>query len=227
MPSSVDDEEETVCLLSAQQESPGPHLPTLPTPPHDGKDAHLPSDSEQTFYDCADDKDSVTAASIEAVRDILSDLESEAGNKVKVRLEQLDSDLEGSLVSASGGLSMSRSLPNPASVLSDEDTIDENGVKESNKENCYCSSSSLLDSPYQGAVGVTGERKVGGATSLVVDVHLPPQKGASPSPNSASANPNATPPTKPCKHSVNRFQRCYSDGSQASPKRKGKVSAVR
>jgi len=37
--------------------------------------------------------------------------------------------------------------------------------------------------------------------SLVVDVHLPPEDHS----------------LRPFKHEINRFQRCYSDGSQSSP----------
>ncbi len=39
--------------------------------------------------------------------------------------------------------------------------------------------------------------------------------------SSSSSSSSSTP--KPSKHSVNRFQRCYSDGAHGSPKRKRKV----
>ena len=89
--------------------------------------------------------------------------------------------------------------------------------------------------------------------SLVVDIHLPPPDeleaqvavdGDSPptsrgrnnedeavsvngngvsANNSAVASAASASSARPCKHEVNRFQRCYSDGSQSSPKRKSKV----
>ena len=67
-------------------------------------------------------------------------------------------------------------------------------------------------------------------TSLVVDVHIPPDpkllsSSAAGDSFAAAAAPVATSAgTKLCKHEVNRFQtRCYSDGQQSSPKWKGKV----
>jgi hypothetical protein len=66
--------------------------------------------------------------------------------------------------------------------------------------------------------------------SLVVDIHLPPASEASEDEavsSSSAANVvsggNALTVSRPCKHELNRFQRCYSDGSQGSPKRKAKV----
>ena len=72
--------------------------------------------------------------------------------------------------------------------------------------------------------------KFGNFRSLVVDIHLPPaseddedesEVEKAPMPVQSVAQPQQ--PQRPFKHEVNRFQRCYSDGSQASPKRKGKV----
>ena len=71
--------------------------------------------------------------------------------------------------------------------------------------------------------------------SLVVDIHLPPATSEDdeeemmqpPQPSSCSnivASASTASTSRPCKHEVNRFQRCYSDGSQSSPKRKSKVS---
>ena len=68
-------------------------------------------------------------------------------------------------------------------------------------------------------------------TSLVVDVHIPPDpkllsSSAGGDSFTAAAAPVAASAagTKLCKHEVNRFQtRCYSDGQQSSPKWKGKV----
>ena len=61
--------------------------------------------------------------------------------------------------------------------------------------------------------------------SLVVDIHLPP---ASEDEEVEEKPPVLSVPTsRPFKHEVNRFQRCYSDGSQSSPKRKGKVRKFR
>ena len=67
---------------------------------------------------------------------------------------------------------------------------------------------------------------------MVVDIHLPPaseddedesEVEKAPMPVQSVAQPQQ--PQRPFKHEVNRFQRCYSDGSQASPKRKGKVKS--
>lgn len=66
--------------------------------------------------------------------------------------------------------------------------------------------------------------------SLVVDIHLPPaseddeleQEEQEKVMQQQQQPPAAT--SRPCKHEVNRFQRCYSDGSQASPKKKAKVN---
>ena len=58
--------------------------------------------------------------------------------------------------------------------------------------------------------------------SLVVDIHLPPASEDDEAEPEACSNVPVN--TRPCKHEVNRFQRCYSDGSQASPKRKAKVT---
>ena len=80
--------------------------------------------------------------------------------------------------------------------------------------------------------------------SLVVDIHLPPATEEDEEDEDIEANnvglqhsslgglqehhiqlPVAVPTaSRPCKHEVNRFQRCYSDGSQASPKKKAKAS---
>ncbi len=57
--------------------------------------------------------------------------------------------------------------------------------------------------------------------SLVVDIHLPPSMASED--KSSLQNQTNTSTPRPCKHEVNRFQRCYSDGSQASPKKKAKV----
>merc|ERR1711936_405404 len=58
--------------------------------------------------------------------------------------------------------------------------------------------------------------------SLVVDIHLPP---ASEDEEVEEKPPVLSVPTsRPFKHEVNRFQRCYSDGSQSSPKRKGRAA---
>lgn len=57
--------------------------------------------------------------------------------------------------------------------------------------------------------------------SLVVDIHLPPADDEDE--KEAEIEQPQQPATRPCKHEVNRFQRCYSDGSQASPKKKAKV----
>ena len=74
--------------------------------------------------------------------------------------------------------------------------------------------------------------KFGDFRSLVVDIHLPPaseddedesEVEKAPMPVQSVAQPQQ--PQRPFKHEVNRFQRCYSDGSQASPKRKGKVKS--
>lgn len=66
--------------------------------------------------------------------------------------------------------------------------------------------------------------------SLVVDIHLPPasedddelEQEEQEKVMQQQQPPAAT--SRPCKHEVNRFQRCYSDGSQASPKKKAKVN---
>ncbi len=76
--------------------------------------------------------------------------------------------------------------------------------------------------------------------SLVVDIHVPPpepevdndidnlgEPEVDEEEDAVSLNvTTTTSAARPCKHEVNRFQRCYSDGSTASPnlKRKGKVS---
>ena len=64
--------------------------------------------------------------------------------------------------------------------------------------------------------------------SLVVDIHLPPASEDDEELSAASMQTSLQPQqpatqNRPCKHEVNRFQRCYSDGSQASPKKKAKV----
>ena len=70
---------------------------------------------------------------------------------------------------------------------------------------------------------------------MVVDIHLPP--ASEDDEDESEVEKSATPvqsvvqpqqqPQRPFKHEVNRFQRCYSDGSQASPKRKGKVKTLK
>ena len=68
--------------------------------------------------------------------------------------------------------------------------------------------------------------------SLVVDIHLPPTTEAEDEgdANNVQQQQEQQPQvavaaaSRPCKHEVNRFQRCYSDGSQASPKKKAKAS---
>ena len=81
-------------------------------------------------------------------------------------------------------------------------------------------------SPQNVATGGSSSNKENesrNSRSLVVDIHLPPA-----SEDDDEAEPeacsNVPVSTRPCKHEVNRFQRCYSDGSQASPKRKAKVT---
>ena len=72
--------------------------------------------------------------------------------------------------------------------------------------------------------------------SLVVDIHLPPATEEDEEDDGNNVQQQnlehhqQQPPiavaaaSRPCKHEVNRFQRCYSDGSQASPKKKAKAS---
>ena len=69
------------------------------------------------------------------------------------------------------------------------------------------------------------EKESRNSRSLVVDIHLPPASEDDEDeeqPQSCSTVAPAS-TSRPCKHEVNRFQRCYSDGSQSSPKRKSKV----
>merc|ERR1712051_402860 len=98
------------------------------------------------------------------------------------------------------------------------------------------------------AAGISGSEmktESRNSRSLVVgvDIHLPPATSATEEDEEEDANnvqqqhqellqqppqPQQPPVTvaaasRPCKHEVNRFQRCYSDGSQASPKKKAKV----
>ena len=65
--------------------------------------------------------------------------------------------------------------------------------------------------------------EVRNSRSLVVDIHLPPASEDEEEDEEKPPIP-VVPTSRPFKHEVNRFQRCYSDGSQASPKRKAKVS---
>ena len=65
--------------------------------------------------------------------------------------------------------------------------------------------------------------EVRNSRSLVVDIHLPPASEDEEEDEEKPPIP-VVPASRPFKHEVNRFQRCYSDGSQASPKRKAKVS---
>ena len=72
-------------------------------------------------------------------------------------------------------------------------------------------------------------RETRNSRSLVVDIHLPPTSEDLEDSDTNSThqiqnqNQNTSGSSRPCKHEVNRFQRCYSDGSQASPKKKAKV----
>ena len=83
------------------------------------------------------------------------------------------------------------------------------------------------------------ETETRNSRSLVVDIHLPPATEEDDDMEDEAASnlglqhhqehqiqpPAAvTTTSRPCKHEVNRFQRCYSDGSQASPKKKAKAS---
>ena len=70
-------------------------------------------------------------------------------------------------------------------------------------------------------------------TSLVVDIHIPPNDDGSflldktdpkvvgPQKTNAAGKEDIN--LRPCKHEINRFQRCYSDTSQLNKKRKQKV----
>ena len=84
------------------------------------------------------------------------------------------------------------------------------------------------------ASGASNKKESRNSRSLVVDIHLPPATSEDedeemmqpPQPSSCSnivATSASASSNRPCKHEVNRFQRCYSDGSQSSPKRKSKV----
>ena len=66
------------------------------------------------------------------------------------------------------------------------------------------------------------EKEPRNSRSLVVDIHLPPASEEEEH-TQQTEHVLQVPTSRPCKHELNRFQRCYSDGSQASPKRKAKV----
>lgn len=83
-------------------------------------------------------------------------------------------------------------------------------------------SSSESAAPSQGASGQNHLSMVATSAtsrSLVVDVHLPPAEEIV---HEGGNSDTASSLVRPCKHEINRFQRCYSDGSQASPSRKSK-----
>lgn len=216
MPAILSDDgaadDETQCLLQHQQESPGPRVITSPPSynqisPSEPMDVGggasstdmfevdtvadstadwstlATGDAEKTFFTvCGAHGSDVTAASIEVVHDILSDLDADDQPVMSA-----DATNKMAAASAASTLVPSVSASNSNVILSSASAPDDDGELRT-AVGCDCSA---MSKPSM--MGTSG--------SLVVDVHIPPE-------------------TKICKHSVNRSQRCYSDSSQASPKRK-------
>ena len=122
-------------------------------------------------------------ASIAAVRDILSDIESKGGNNNK--------------------------------LANSEEKENKSGNSNSS---CNCEGPPAVGGQRGPQTGFYHRGDISGtSSSLVVDVHLPPEERQQQQQHQQQQ--------KLCKHSVSRFQRCYSDGSQAqSPSAKRKVS---
>ena len=129
-------------------------------------------------------------ASIAAVRDILSDIESKSSEEK----ENNDCNCDSSSSQYVGHLRGS-------------------GAGSSNMAG--------TSAPVGGGSGFYHRGEISGtSSSLVVDVHLPPEE--------RQQQQQQQQQQKLCKHSVSRFQRCYSDGSQAqSPNAKRKVRLIK
>ncbi len=140
----------------------------------------------------------MSAASLEAVNDILGDLEKREEDEMKSKRCSHQRFLSATSSSRVVPSKTSRSLvvdvhtPPPATSNDDLDGGDEDLEEaEVEEEEVVLRKKSMTSS-------------------------LSSNSNSNPNPN--SSNP------KPSKHSVNRFQRCYSDsGSPGSPKRKRKV----
>ena len=86
-----------------------------------------------------------------------------------------------------------------------------------------------------GPPAIPARKKGRNSSSLVVDVHLNPEAEdaavSAPPPNNtaessaSSSTTSVQSATKPSKHSVSRFQRCYSDGTGAGAGGGGSASA--
>lgn len=160
-------------------------------------------------------KASVSVASIEAVKDMLQEIES--GDEMN--------NTSGKANVAAGGtgrskMLISRSLPygivdvEAAEAASSAancggTTTDEEAA--ASDECRRCSS----DKPAKKAA------RQRASASLVVDVHIQPELDLRQ--EQPMASEEGVVAKKQCKHSMLRFQRCYSDTTQASPKRKAKV----
>ena len=237
MPTSHD-EEETLCLLSAadnQEDSPGPRKPSSPCSIADT------SPTTTTRLDTVMDDAVLPTLAWEESEACQLRLKSSADDILNLETKPLvklkRASLEGELERSTSGPCSRSSTPDMflatrnaertffnvctnqkyKKVKADPLDYDETSIKvvseilgdlERDQESQVASSTDVL---APGCKAVT-------STSLVVDVHIPPltDEGESSGVSAVSR--------LPCKHEVNRFQRCYSDGHQSSPKWKGKVS---
>ena len=225
MPNNLDEEEEKVCLLSEQHnDSPGPHHRRSTGTPEpevlenaEITDVLAAGEAERQFFKensgsksdeaaffgeisgvkSGNDDPALSMASIEVVKDILTDIETgnRAGSQQGKRLL-----MSQSLPCHTSVLENRERAGNPGETCEDQGENDDDDI-----ESCrHCMDK---QPPFCRTSG-----------SLVVDVHIPAE--SSEEGDFATGNGRNS---RPCKHSVNRFQRCYSSGSHGSPKRKEKV----
>ena len=188
---------------------------------------------DSKYSDHDDDK----TTCIKVVNEIVDEIETDHREDLKNRLQKSAKDLiniddgENTLASSQTGIDTpeSQTVENGLGIerykslshLSDNTRFITDINKVSAKHEKL-----LKDHGCQGANNSTAI-----ATSLVVDIHIPPNDNSSVYMSSSDTKMNESYKiqsdkkedslVRPCKHELNRFQRCYSDTSQI--KNKGKV----
>ena len=217
---TVQDEEESLCLLASDlQESTTPALKNSQShsvgDKHWGQCSSNQSDCNEDWADCDDENQSSFLSQGTAEKAFF--------NVCKTNDEEEEEDEEDNCVEVMNDIIGALEADHEAAV--------------------NAASAAAAVAALAAAAGKTAseiETETRNSRSLVVDIHLPPATEDDEDMEDEAASNlglqhglqehHIQPPvavtttSRPCKHEVNRFQRCYSDGSQASPKKKAKAS---
>lgn len=183
----MDDEEEKMCLLSEHDDCGAGIAAAIGG--HADDDDDEPEHGEIQFNDCDQDQTDPNRMS--------DTMDSDAVMVVN----DIISDIEDK---PCAGLSTSRSLPTAIHGYDCEEADRISAVKDEDGSGSDCH---RCVSPRPSSMSFREARSGRGGEPLIVDVHLPPQRHAE--------HQRATPsvPMRPCKHAINRSQKCISDVS--------------